>query len=124
MAEPRSLLGTCPTCCCGTCICDDTCTTCERPRREHPNNGCLALANRQRAALKVERDEARRQRDELRVILAPLLDDWFRVTPERATAIGVCRFCHEDQPISGSTLIEHAAGCPVLRRDALLGRRP
>jgi hypothetical protein len=55
----------------------------------------------------VERDEAVRQRDELRRVLEPLLDD------PHFGADDWCVFCYDG---------DHALDCPVLRADELLGR--
>lgn len=56
-----------------------------------------------------ECDEAIRQRDELRAVLAPLL------TSRRDD----CLFCGVKTLVGGRM---HRSDCPVLRRDALLGR--
>jgi hypothetical protein len=63
----------------------------------------------------------RRQRDELRAVLAPLLDDpwrgvdWIPVDDRGAVdPMRACVFCGDG--------IAHLPDCPVLRRDALLGR--
>lgn len=57
-----------------------------------------------------ERAEAIRQRDEARAILAWLLEDPCIVGEE-----GVCVFCYAEYA-------DHTPDCPVLRKDALLGR--
>ena len=55
------------------------------------------------------------QRDELRAILAPLLDDPFHgSTP--------CVFCGHRWRFNES--VNHMIDCPVLQRDRLLGRTP
>lgn len=81
--------------------------------------------------MEAERNAALAQRDELRAVLAPVLAD-----PLKADA---CQFCGAD--IRESYVVsmpdsmgggmrrveqvgEHAPACPVLRRDALLGREP
>lgn len=66
-------------------------------------------------ALQAQRDEAIRQRDQLRRILEPLLDTMATV-PNRW--VDGCHFC--DGPFTDGEI--HALDCPVLRRDALLGR--
>jgi hypothetical protein len=64
-----------------------------------------------------ERNEACGERDELRAILAPLLDDPLR----HVDGVGwACRFCGE-ATASDRDLV-HGPDCPVPRRDALLGR--
>lgn len=73
----------------------------------------------QREAMRAERDEAIRQRDEARAVLAPLLDDPWRNESEgpywALDWFQECVWCASRAP-------DHAADCPVLRRDALLGR--
>lgn len=89
-----------------------------------------------------QREEAIRQRDELRAVLAPLLDDPY----EQFNTAGYecdeidhrCRFCEMAmvwtrtwtgrRNARGRKINEwadatpHTSDCPVLRRDALLGR--
>jgi hypothetical protein len=67
------------------------------------------------AALAAERDEAVRQRDELRAVLEPLLEQ------ERDRTRGPCAFCRRMH--CGDT-DDHAPNCPVLPAvgDTLLGR--
>jgi hypothetical protein len=79
-----------------------------------------------------DRNEAIRQRDELRRIIEPLLDDPID-RYESSTMWGRCLFCTRVQPVvdRGPTrppLLdddapeEHHSDCPVLRRATLLGR--
>jgi len=59
--------------------------------------------------------------DELRAVLAPLLDD--PNAPRSGDGeydFGCCVFCHCEVP--GTVPGEHAPDCPVLRKDELLGR--
>lgn len=51
---------------------------------------------------------------ELRAVLAPLLDEPWRTIANYGEPDERCVFCDETDP--------HAPDCPVLRRDALLGR--
>lgn len=55
------------------------------------------------------------QRDVLRAILAPLLDEPFVPGPNGSDMGLDCLFCRVDEP-------SHEPNCPVLRRDELLGR--
>jgi hypothetical protein len=55
---------------------------------------------------------------EMRAVLAPLLDEPFYIDPFHQPVRMVCVVCRTVQGHS----VEHAPDCPVLRRDALLGR--
>lgn len=69
--------------------------------------------------LRRQRDEAVAQRDELRAVLAPLL-----ARPYADDRDG-CLFCESTLSwldYDADLVDEHRPGCPVLRRDALLGR--
>lgn len=69
-----------------------------------------------------ERDEARRERDDLRAVLAPLLDDpivWVWNGRREYRRCGVCDATATDPDLEP---FPHHPDCPVLRRDELLGR--
>ena len=71
-----------------------------------------------RAVAVIEHDQHRI--DELRAILAPLLDDPLYVQMDGTLA---CPLCHWSAPANTKDWdFPHAATCPVRRRDELLGR--
>jgi hypothetical protein len=82
------------------------CPRCEGPRQTDVGSVARALDGRAAAVAG--------QRDELRAILAPLLDHPL-VYVERLRGWR-CQFC---AAVEGTP---HAGECPVLRRDVLLGR--
>jgi hypothetical protein len=63
---------------------------------------------------------------ELRAVLAPLLDDegwaFHHSAPAGAYGIAECVFCGAACGDYGQPPLTHAPDCPVLRKDALLGR--
>ena len=63
--------------------------------------------------------DAERERDELRAILQPLLDQPIRFVGEPAS--NECIFCEADSAWHDP---HHRPSCPVLRRDQILGRTP
>jgi hypothetical protein len=71
--------------------------------------------------------DLRRQVDELRAILAPLLDEPLRNLDPDAQ-LDICIFCLAARWVDPSGradvdgVFAHRPDCPVLRRDALLGR--
>lgn len=82
---------------------------------------------RLRRAAEDQRDQAIAERDELRAILAPLLDDAKRFAFESTdgTENFSCLFCGGPECSEGRDSpdhILHDPTCPVLRRDTLLGR--
>lgn len=56
--------------------------------------------------------------DELRAVLAPLLDQPWAYGPQGGDAGQCCAWCLRFADEEGP----HAPNCPVLRKDALLGR--
>lgn len=66
-----------------------------------------------------ERDNALADRDALRRVLAPLLDDPFRAWEKGWVICPLCLAQHVDE-----WNFPHAADCPVLQKDTLLGRTP
>jgi hypothetical protein len=69
----------------------------------------------QREAMRVERDEAVRQRDQLRAFAQALLDD-----PVPWLLNGRCRLCLAQ--VAFGAHAQHGDDCPVNRRDEILGR--
>jgi hypothetical protein len=66
------------------------------------------------------------QRNELRAILAPLLDDPIDANECHDESWYVCRFCGKEAEVvevhPRVYACDHAPDCPVLRKDELLGR--
>lgn len=62
------------------------------------------------------------QRDELRAVLAPLLDNPWRLEPEDCS-FWICTFCRADAAADErDDPRTHNDSCPVPRKDELLGR--
>lgn len=76
----------------------------------------LFMVTKERDVERARGDRLEAQRDELRAVLAPLLDKPFEYIDTEA-----CLFCNGDRHGEGYGPV-HDEGCPVLRKDELLGR--
>lgn len=70
--------------------------------------------------------DAAEQRDSLRAILAPLLDNPYRTIANYGDPYEECVFCEcvpeSHYPYGPNDRKDHEPDCPVLRKDELLGR--